>query len=562
MNELEKIKFALAKSGTLVYEWDTAQDIMTWYGDVRVIVPSSNARYLYKRKDFTDMIHRDDKAKYISSLENSLKYGGDFAKTYRIIIDHNRVIYVEDKGTVIKENDTAFIVGTLHTTEKASQPVLHSKPAPQATSHAANVKMNNASPYKSDVFFTQLSEIYALDQHNHHESVLLKISVDNLPLIMTWYSMEFADRIMNALEITLGNLLKPGDIIQRIGIDRFGVIISQVSNAEIELLIDQMLKHIQLYKNPSFTDAIHIRTSIGSVTFPLHTDSPDDAINKAYLALSNAKLNANQFYLSYEDMTGLSSNNQADFSGLQVLQNAFKTDNIALAFQPIVDSTSGLTESYECLLRIPDENGGLKSAGNLIPIAEKMGIIDIVDQYVLEKVVDELRQNKDIRLGFNVSNMTTDSAKWLKLATNLLTESDIASRIIVEITETAAQRDMRQTAYFVASLQALGCQTALDDFGAGYTSFRQLKSLSVDIVKIDGSYIQNLNENYENQVFIKTLLEFTKSYGLKTVAECVENGEIAKMLIDMGADFMQGYYFGKPETERPWLNETVDLVNI
>ncbi len=563
MKEIDKIKFALAKSGTVVYEWDTTRDVMTWYGDVRTVVASSDARYLYKRKDFTDLIHRDDKEKYILSLENSLKYGGDFNKTYRLIVDHNRVIYVEDKGTVIREDGTSLIVGTLHTTERIGKPVTASTPHASMTediSEQFRNKITSSENYMSGEFSESLNEIYQLDEHNGHQSALLKISIDNLPLVMTWYSLEFAERIMNALEITLASLLKKGDIIKRIGIDRFGIIISNFSNTEVELLIDQILKHIQLYKNPSFADAIHLRTSIGSVTFPKHTDNPIDAINKAYLALSNAKLNSNKFYLSYEDMTGITSNHKEDFSGLQILQHAFKTDNIALAFQPLISSKTGETESYECLLRIPDDKGGYKSAGNLIPIAEKMGIIDIVDQYVLEKVIDELKQNKNITLGFNVSNMTTDSAKWLKLATSLLTDADIASRVIVEITETAAQRDMRQTAYFVASLQALGCKTALDDFGAGYTSFRQLKSLSVDMVKIDGSYVINLNNNYENHAFIKTLLEFNKSYGLETVAECVENGETAKTLIELGADYLQGYYFGRPEIERPWQKESADLL--
>src|SRR5690606_23971568 len=139
------------------------------------------------------------------------------------------------------------------------------------------------------------------------------------------------------------------------------------------------------------------------------------------------------------------------------------------------------------------------SAGGIIPIAEKMGFIDVVDQFVLGKVIEELDASKDIQFTFNVSNLTTDSPKWLAMCTRMLAgREDISSRVIVEITETAAQRDLRQTAYFVASLQALGCRVALDDFGAGYTSFRQLKSLSVDMVKIDGTFVSDLAENSEN----------------------------------------------------------------
>jgi EAL domain-containing protein (putative c-di-GMP-specific phosphodiesterase class I) len=96
-------------------------------------------------------------------------------------------------------------------------------------------------------------------------------------------------------------------------------------------------------------------------------------------------------------------------------------------------------------------------------------------------------------------------------------------------------------------MQALGCKVALDDFGTGYTSFHQLKYLSLDVVKIDGIYIRNLKENTENYLFIKTLLDFSKSYGLETVAEFVESGEVAKILMSLGVDYLQGYFFGKPE---------------
>ena len=101
----------------------------------------------------------------------------------------------------------------------------------------------------------------------------------------------------------------------------------------------------------------------------------------------------------------------------------------------------------------------------------------------------------------------------------------------------------------------MGCQVALDDFGSGYTSFRQLKALSVDMVKIDGAFIKDLTDNSDNRFFVKTLLDFTKGFGLQSVAEFVEKGETAKMLMELGVDYMQGYYFGKPENYRSWLNK-------
>jgi EAL domain-containing protein (putative c-di-GMP-specific phosphodiesterase class I) len=104
-------------------------------------------------------------------------------------------------------------------------------------------------------------------------------------------------------------------------------------------------------------------------------------------------------------------------------------------------------------------------------------------------------------------------------------------------------------------LQAMGCLVALDDFGSGYTSFRQLKAISVDMVKIDGAFVKDIAQSADNQFFVKTLMQFAQGFGLQTVAEFVENGEIAKILMEMGVDYLQGYYLGKPENHRRWLNE-------
>jgi len=171
-------------------------------------------------------------------------------------------------------------------------------------------------------------------------------------------------------------------------------------------------------------------------------------------------------------------------------------------------------------------------------------------------VVKELRTDPDVVLAMNVSNLTTRNSKWLDRFVKVTNESpEISPRLIVEITETAAQRDLRRTAYFVAAIQAQGAQVALDDFGSGYTSFRQLKSLSVDMVKIDGAFIKDLVDNADNRFFVKTLLDFTNGFGLRAVAEYVENGEIAKMLMDLGVQYLQGYYFGRPENRRVWLKQ-------
>lgn len=410
------------------------------------------------------------------------------------------------------------------------------------------------SEYFNDRFLNDLYNAFDEMRISGGQSALLKISIDNLPLMMSWYSLEFAGRVMVALKVELSRLLREGDVIRRISVDQLGVIIKDCGEDEVVEIIDAILKHINQYNNPSFEEPVHLRSSIGSVYFPKAAESPEDALNKAYMALSNAKGKTAEFYSDYSQARREHMDTRHQINQLHLMQTAFREDRMHLAFQPIIECKTGDVDSYECLLRLEDEHGVVRSAGHMIPIAEKMGVVDLIDQFVMERVVAELQENPDIILDFNVSNLTTDNPKWLKMCKRVLKDTSVASRIIVEITETAAQRDMRQTAYFVAALQGLGCRVALDDFGAGYTSFRQLKSLSVDRVKIDGAYVRGLPERSENLLFIKTLLEFNNSYGLESVAECVETGEMAKILMETGVDYMQGYYFGRATTEKPWLH--------
>ena len=123
---------------------------------------------------------------------------------------------------------------------------------------------------------------------------------------------------------------------------------------------------------------------------------------------------------------------------------------------------------------------------------------------------------------------------------------------MIEITETTALHDMKETTRFIAALKDMGCRVALDDFGAGYTSFRHLQELSVDVVKIDGSFVKTLEENANSKLFIETLQSFADGLGLETVAECVETKRVAELLDRYGVTYMQGYHFGAPTASRPW----------
>jgi EAL domain-containing protein (putative c-di-GMP-specific phosphodiesterase class I) len=231
---------------------------------------------------------------------------------------------------------------------------------------------------------------------------------------------------------------------------------------------------------------------------------------------------------------------------------------LAFAYQPVVDGLTGTVDYHECLLRMIDEDGRVVLAGDFVAAIEQLGFIRLIDRYVLEQAVAEVAAHPEICLGFNISGLTATDRAWLRAVTAILKDKpDVASRLVVEITETAALHDIDESAGFVGTLRELGCRIALDDFGAGFTSLRHLQALAIDTVKIDGSFIRNLGQNPGNQIFLRHLIGLSKGLNLLTVAECVETAEEAAMLRREGVTFLQGYYFGRPTLEKPWLVKPV-----
>lgn len=237
-----------------------------------------------------------------------------------------------------------------------------------------------------------------------------------------------------------------------------------------------------------------------------------------------------------------------------MVKAALRQDRLFFAFQPVVCAATGEVNYFECLLRMRDEAGNTVPNAAFITTIEDLGLIGHIDRFVLERTIQELATHPGVTLGFNVSGLTACDRPWLRsLIAQLRDRPDLARRLVVEITETAALFDLDESARFVDTLRQAGCRVALDDFGAGHTSLRHLQALAVDTVKIDGSFVRNLADSAENRIFLRYLIGLTRGFGLSAVAECVERAKDAELLRAEGVGYLQGYHVGAPTVERPWL---------
>ncbi|MCL5801057.1 MAG: EAL domain-containing protein, partial [Gammaproteobacteria bacterium] len=207
---------------------------------------------------------------------------------------------------------------------------------------------------------------------------------------------------------------------------------------------------------------------------------------------------------------------------------------------------------YEVLIRMLGDEGQLIEPANFIPIAERMGLIQEVDFWVIGAALDWLHNLpahlSHLAVNINLSTQGLADPALLPLLRDKLRVTGVdARRITFEITETAAIANIGQTRKVVEQIRALGCQFALDDFGAGFNSYNYLKHFPVDYLKIDGIFIVNLVNDPVDQALVKSMIEIAHTLGKKTVAEFVETAEALKLLKEYGVDYAQGHYLGKPQ---------------
>jgi EAL domain-containing protein (putative c-di-GMP-specific phosphodiesterase class I) len=277
-------------------------------------------------------------------------------------------------------------------------------------------------------------------------------------------------------------------------------------------------------------------------------------ITRAETALAEAKRAGRDCYSHYRMTHEQREHQRRSLSIGEEVQKALREERVMFAFQPVVAAETGEVDYYECLLRMRNKDGRIVAAGEFVPVLEQLGFIRLIDRYVLDKAIAELSDHPGVRLGFNISGLTAADRPWLRaLTSQLRNRPEVASRVVIEITETAALYDLEESARFVAALRETGCRVALDDFGAGHTSLRHLQTLAVDTIKIDGSFVRNLGASPDNQVFLRHLLGLAKGFGFHTVAEGVESAAEAAILRHEGIGYMQGYYYGRPALDRPWL---------
>ncbi|GAB4303136.1 MAG: hypothetical protein Kow0096_25050 [Thiohalomonadaceae bacterium] len=380
---------------------------------------------------------------------------------------------------------------------------------------------------------------------------LLYIDLDNFKFVNDTLGHLAGDRVLIEVAGLITKRSRKSDMIARLGGDEFAVLLYDV---DLEHALSTAESYRQLMADYNFRHegrVVDIGCSIGLAMFESDVTSREDLMARADIACHMAKRAGRNCVHLYEPTDRANMDTMfADMGWARSIKQAIEQDGFVFALQPIVTIPHRSVVSYELLLRMRGENGEIIMPSGFMPSAERFGLILEIDRWVVSKAIRLLAENvvePGARLSVNLSAMAIGDQEVLRLITAELEQHGVApQRLTFEITETIAMADLSAAVDFLASLRALGCATALDDFGVGYSSFAYLKDLPVDYVKIDGSFVRDIAKDSVQLAMVKSMNEIAHAMAKQTVAEYVDNDEVLRLLAEIGVDFAQGYLTGRP----------------
>jgi diguanylate cyclase (GGDEF)-like protein len=385
---------------------------------------------------------------------------------------------------------------------------------------------------------------------------LLYIDLDQFKLINDTSGHAAGDQLLAQLAMKMHDQLAHGDVLARLGGDEFGVLALQVRDrAHAEHIAESMRQcidgYVFLWDQRSYT----ISASIGGVMIDRPEITLQDLFAHADTACYLAKeLGRNRVHF-YSGQDGETVRRRSEMEWANRLRWAAEEQRLLLHYQEIWPLAAGVAKGprIELLLRFRDDDGRIVVPGAFLPAAERYGLMPGIDRWVIETALanfDRLHPSgTSLQVAtINLSGASVEDDALADLIIGLLGRHQVApSRVCFEITETVAVRNLSKVARFMQRLRAIGCRVALDDFGAGMSSFGYLKNLPVDIIKIDGSFIRDMLSDPVSHAMVRAVTDIGHRLGLQVVAEWVTGEEIMQALRELGVDHAQGFALHMPE---------------
>ncbi|MCK1721645.1 bifunctional diguanylate cyclase/phosphodiesterase [Bradyrhizobium sp. 141] len=541
----------LAALGQAVFAWDIGSDAMVWGDQVASVFSGIPAERLATGAEFAKLIEPAPSVRTAALAQTYAVHGAD-GTPYRVeygvrMSAADPVIWIEETGRWFAGPDgrPTRAIGSVRINNER---------------HARDEELTKLA--RLDPLTGELNRSYliaalaeAIEETTRFRSTaaFMLVGIDHLARVNDAFGFDVADAVILDIAKRIRARLRGGDVLGRFSGNKFGLILKNCTVDDMNVAAERFLAGIRDEVVPTKSGPVSVTASIGAVSVPRYARNTDEAVNRAHETLDAAKRRRVGSFAAWRPDATRDAQRRVNIRVTDEIVTALNERRIKLAYEPVVSAASRERAFHECLVRMDQGDGQVLLAPDIVPVAERLGLIRLVDHRVLELVVAELAAAPDICLSLNISPDTTmDPDWWAGIESLMQAHPGVAERLIVEITETVAIQDIDDVRAFVGRLKHFGSRIAIDDFGAGYTSFRNLRKLGVDIVKIDGAFVQNITHSADDRAFVQTLIDLARRLDIKTVAEWVQDEEAANMLRDWGCDYIQGRLIGLASAERPW----------
>ncbi|UCE76249.1 MAG: EAL domain-containing protein [Gammaproteobacteria bacterium] len=388
-------------------------------------------------------------------------------------------------------------------------------------------------------------------QHTAHGDgttfALLLMDLDRFKEINDTLGHHFGDQLLQQVGNRIGQSLREGDTIARLGGDEFALLMPATRQAQPVRCAERVMQQL----DDSFlidNIPVQVKVSIGIAVFPEHGDSAESLLQHADVAMYKAK-HSNTGYAIYDPSQDEHSVRRLTLMG--ELRSAIADRRLTVHYQPKIDLHTGLTTGVEALARWVHPELGFVPPDEFIPLAEQMGAIRDLTDCVFAQAMQESRQwsrrGQSLTVAVNLStHCLQDSSLPERLAQLMRTVDFPASRLELEITESALMHDLDTARAILNKLNAMGLKLSIDDFGTGFSSLSYLTRLPVDALKIDKSFVIDMHNNEGNAAIVRSVIDMAHHMGLKVVAEGIETQEAVELLAGLGCDLAQGYFISRP----------------
>ncbi|MBB5212147.1 EAL domain-containing protein [Microbulbifer hydrolyticus] len=402
-----------------------------------------------------------------------------------------------------------------------------------------------------EAFKRDLLEAVASVRNNEIVHTLAYMDLDRFKVINDSAGHQAGDALLRNVARFLKGQLRETDSVARLGGDEFGILLRDCNKEQGRLRCEQLVRKIIALRFPWAGRVFDVGASVGLTEIRRDNNHVADLMSQADVACYSAKHAGRGVVMLYEADSSAAADQHREIHMASRIREALDENRMLLYAQPIASASDPSHIShYELLVRMVDSDGSLIAPGAFIPAAERYGLMLQIDNWVMNEFLRTKAQAaaaSGLSFAMNLSAEAIGDGEFQKKLIALLDDAELPSeRLGIEITETAMINQMESASEFVAALRDMGCKVALDDFGNGLSSFNYLKAFSIDYIKIDGSFVRQVDSNFVDLMIVESINQVAHRLNARTIAEFVEDAGTAERLQKIGVDLLQGFHIGRP----------------